>query len=91
VRFLLPPAWTRDALCAQVDPELFFPDKGGSDRAAKAKAICAKCPVRRECLEYALACESGAAGVRTSYPSGIYGGLSEHQRRRLRRNLKEAS
>lgn len=74
------PEWTRDAVCAQIDPELFFPDKGGS--TATAKKVCAGCPVRRQCLEYALEHESGAAGTHTSYPSGIYGGLSELRRER---------
>lgn len=78
-----PPEWTRDALCAQVDPELFFPDKGGSTR--QAKAVCRRCPVRAECLDYALAYESGEHGTRTSHHFGIYGGLSERERRRLRK------
>lgn len=45
--------WQERALCAQTDPEAFFPEKGGSTR--EAKKVCARCDVRAECLEYALA------------------------------------
>ncbi len=69
-----PLAWQADALCAQVDPEAFFPEKGGSTR--DAKRICAACDVRAECLEYAL---------QNDERFGIWGGLSERERRRLRR------
>jgi WhiB family redox-sensing transcriptional regulator len=69
-----PLAWQEDALCAQTDPEAFFPEKGGSTR--DAKRICAQCTVRAECLEYAL---------RNDERFGIWGGLSERERRRLRR------
>lgn len=87
---LKPPSWTEDALCAQIDTECFFPDKGGSTR--DAKRICRRCPVRRECLEYALAMEAGDGGVHTSYgPFGIYGGLTPKQRRTLLRARREAS
>lgn len=83
-----PPAWTDDALCAQVDPDLFFPVYGGSTRAAKS--VCAACPVQRQCLEYALAYEAGELGVALSYQSGIYGGLSERERRTLVRARRAA-
>jgi len=63
--------WQVDALCAQTDPEMFFPEKGGSTR--DAKAVCAVCDVRTRCLEYALANDERY---------GIWGGLSERQRRR---------
>ena len=66
--------WQERALCAQTDPEAFFPEKGGSTR--EAKRICAGCEVRAECLEYALANDERF---------GIWGGLSERERRRLRR------
>ena len=45
-------AWQEQALCAQPDPEAFFPEKGGSTR--EAKRICIGCEVKGECLEYAL-------------------------------------
>ena len=69
-----PLAWQEDALCAQTDPEAFFPEKGGSTR--DAKRICAQCTVRSECLEYALNNDERV---------GIWGGLSERERRRLRK------
>ena len=68
------PGWQERALCAQTDPEAFFPEKGGSTR--EAKRICSGCEVRAECLEYALANDERF---------GIWGGLSERERRRLRR------
>lgn len=67
-----PPAWTEAALCAQVDPELWFPEKGGTTEPAKA--VCARCDVKAECLDYAL-----AHGERF----GIWGGVSERTRRRI--------
>ena len=66
--------WQDRALCAQTDPEAFFPEKGGSTR--EAKRICASCEVRTECLEYAL---------QNDERLGIWGGLSERERRRLKR------
>ncbi len=68
------PDWQENALCAQTDPEAFFPEKGGSTR--EAKRICSGCDVRAECLDYALAHDERF---------GIWGGLSERERRRLRR------
>lgn len=67
-------SWQADALCAQTDPEAFFPEKGGSTR--EAKRICDGCEVRSECLEYAL---------ENDERFGIWGGLSERERRKLRR------
>jgi len=69
-----PLAWQERALCAQTDPEAFFPEKGGSTR--EAKRVCASCEVREECLEYALANDERF---------GIWGGLSERERRKLKR------
>ncbi len=67
-------SWQERSLCAQTDPEAFFPEKGGSTR--EAKKICVGCEVRAECLEYALANDERF---------GIWGGLSERERRRLKR------
>lgn len=67
--------WASQALCAQTDPEAFFPDKGGSTR--EAKATCATCDVRDQCLTYALEHDE---------PFGIWGGLSERERRRLKKS-----
>lgn len=68
--------WQERALCAQTDPEAFFPEKGGSTR--EAKRICLGCEVTDECLEYALANDERF---------GIWGGLSERERRRLKRGI----
>ena len=69
-----PHAWQDKALCAQTDPEAFFPEKGGSTR--EAKKVCSSCEVRAECLDYALAHDERF---------GIWGGLSERERRKLKR------
>jgi WhiB family transcriptional regulator, redox-sensing transcriptional regulator len=66
-------SWRQHALCAETDPEAFFPEKGGSTR--EAKRVCVDCPVRLQCLEYALGNDERF---------GIWGGLSERERRRLR-------
>lgn len=66
--------WAKEAKCLAADPETFFPEKGGSTR--EAKKICALCPVTDECLAYALEHDERF---------GIWGGLSERERRRLKR------
>ena len=66
--------WQERALCAQTDPEAFFPEKGGSTR--EAKKVCLTCEVRDECLEYALMNDERF---------GIWGGLSERERRKLKK------
>lgn len=66
--------WQERALCAQTDPEAFFPEKGGSTR--EAKRVCTGCEVRSECLDYALDNDERF---------GIWGGLSERERRRLKK------
>lgn len=66
--------WQKEAKCLQAEPDTFFPEKGGSTR--EAKRICAQCTVRAECLEYALANDERF---------GIWGGLSERERRKLKR------
>ncbi len=68
--------WQDRALCAQTDPEAFWPEKGGSTR--EAKRICGRCDVKVECLEYALAHDE---------KQGIWGGLSERERRKLKRRV----
>lgn len=85
-----PPAWTEEAICPTVDLRIFYPEKGES--SAPAKSICNRCPVRRECLDYADRVESGALGMPTSYGvQGIWGGLSPRERTARRRNMEEAS
>ena len=70
-----PLAWQADALCAQTDPEAFFPEKGGSTR--DAKRTCSGCEVKAQCLEYAL---------ENDERFGIWGGLSERERRKLKKH-----
>lgn len=65
--------WREQGSCAEVDPDLWFPDQGSSSVAAKA--VCLACDVRAECLDYAL--EHGERG--------IWGGTTENQRRAIRR------
>jgi WhiB family redox-sensing transcriptional regulator len=67
-------SWRDAALCAQSDPEAWFPEKGGSSR--EAKAVCRMCLVRADCLEYALDKQE---------KFGIWGGMSERERRRIKR------
>lgn len=84
-----PLEWTADALCTQYPAELFFPDTPGQN-AREAKSVCAQCPVTRQCLDLALAYESGDAGTDTSYAAqGIWGGLSPRERMALRRTTQE--
>jgi WhiB family redox-sensing transcriptional regulator len=66
--------WQDESLCSQTDPESFFPERGASVR--EAKALCALCNVRDECLQYALDNDERF---------GVWGGLSERERRKLRR------
>ncbi|MBN9608608.1 MAG: WhiB family transcriptional regulator [Actinobacteria bacterium 69-20] len=76
--------WRHRALCRDEDPELFFPI-GNSGPALlqieQAKAVCARCPVREQCLEFALA---------TGQDAGVWGGLSEDERRSLKRRRARA-
>ena len=67
--------WRESAACRDQDPELFFPvsEVGpGSEQVRQAKAVCARCPVQRECLEYAI--DIGLA-------HGVFGGATPHERR----------
>ena len=66
--------WQRFANCLGVDPDLFFPERGASTR--EAKEVCRACVVRADCLEYAIT---------NGEKFGIWGGLSERERRRIRR------
>jgi len=84
-KLLQPVEWQSGARCVEVDPEIFFPERGGSSKAARA--VCALCEVRADCLEYAL---------NNKEQFGIWGGTSERERRRIRkerarRKLRAAS
>lgn len=66
--------WKKRAVCAQTDPEAFFPEKGGSTK--EAKRVCQGCEVTAECLKYAL---------KNDERFGVWGGLSERERRQLKK------
>ncbi len=68
------PSWHDFANCLGVDPDLFFPERGASTK--EAKEVCRGCVVREDCLEYAL---------QNGEKFGIWGGMSERERRRIRR------
>jgi WhiB family transcriptional regulator, redox-sensing transcriptional regulator len=72
--------WRQQAACRDYDTDIFFPD---SDAAAgPALEVCASCPVRDACLEFALT---------TNQPDGIWGGATETERRRMRRRRRQAA
>jgi WhiB family redox-sensing transcriptional regulator len=71
--------WADDALCGQTDPEMFFPEKGGTTKFAKS--VCARCTVAAECLDWALD---------HNERFGIWGGLSERERRHLTNTQESA-
>ena len=76
--------WRDKAACLTADPELFFPvgNTGPAvDQIDKAKAVCGRCSVTEMCLQYALD---------TSQDSGVWGGLSEDERRALKRRARAA-
>ena len=70
------PDWHYSALCAQTDPEAFFPERGASTK--DAKRICGRCPVQDECLDWALHHDE---------KFGVWGGTSEQDRRKIKRRL----
>jgi WhiB family redox-sensing transcriptional regulator len=72
--------WKNRGQCRQVDPDSFFPEKGGS--AKDAKRVCRSCPVRLQCLEFAL---------ENDERFGVWGGLSERERRRVKRETGPAN
>jgi WhiB family redox-sensing transcriptional regulator len=74
--------WRASAVCTGFSSELFFPDKGASGHALEAKIICRGCPVRAECLEWAM----------TNHEEfGIWGAMTREERRALRRRQRRAS
>jgi WhiB family redox-sensing transcriptional regulator len=73
-----PLPWFEQAACTQSDPDAWYPEKGGN--VEQAKRVCNHCcPVRPECLDYALD---------TNQTQGIWGGLSVNERRKLKREAK---
>ena len=77
--------WRHRAACRDEDPELFFPisETGPAARqATEAKAVCARCPVREQCLRYAL--DNGL-------DHGVFGGTTERERRAVTRRTRQAA
>lgn len=72
--------WREQALCAQVDPDLWFPEKGSQTHASKK--VCAACPVAAQCLEWA---------VTHKQREGVWGGKSDQERRAIERQRKQAA
>ena len=75
-----PKEWRSLAACRDVDTAVFFPE--AETELAAANAICATCPVRDACLDFALI---------TRQDDGVWGGLDENERRRVRRRRQEAA
>ncbi|MFZ0324199.1 MAG: WhiB family transcriptional regulator [Actinomycetes bacterium] len=78
-------AWQDDSACMDADPELFFPIGSTGDavpQISAAKAICRTCPVVGRCLEYALS---------SRQDFGVWGGMSEDERKSLRRSRQRAA
>lgn len=76
--------WVERAACAGVDPELFFPSERGQksvDQSRAARKVCAVCPVRQECLDYA---------VENREQWGIFGGMNRDERRAYAKSRRVA-
>jgi WhiB family redox-sensing transcriptional regulator len=73
-------SWREWARCKGVDPEIFYPPE--EDDALEAKEICAGCPVQEVCLDYALTRREKL---------GVWGGMTERERRRMLRHRRKAS
>ncbi len=73
-------SWQDYANCRGADADLFFPERGASTR--KAKAICGECQVKAQCLDFA---------IDVGEKFGIWGGMSERERRRVRRDRQIAA
>lgn len=76
--------WRRDAACKDIDPNLFFPvgvTGAAVDQIDTAKSICSGCPVRMDCLDFAIT---------TNQEFGVWGGTTEDERRVLRRKWRAA-
>ena len=75
-----PPEWMRSARCLDVDPDAFFPERGGSTK--QARALCAECRVATECLQYAL-------DDLDAIDNGIWGDTSPRERREIKRTRRK--
>jgi len=76
------PTWRKRAACKGIDADIFYPATEDESDAAQAKAVCAECPVRQACLEYALAHREH---------EGIWGGSTERERRRIIRQRRKSA
>lgn len=70
------PEWMTRASCAEIPADLWYPEKGANQYVSNVKAVCGRCPVKRQCLDLALA---------NGENEGIWGGLTVKERRQLRR------
>lgn len=75
-------AWQNDALCREVDPDLFFGDRGDDSTVADAIKVCEMCPVKAQCLEWALSYSERADMY------GVFGGLGSVKRQEIRDTRK---
>lgn len=75
--WLNPPEWQENAACKDMGNDLFYPNKGETQKILAAKKVCAECPVQKECLEM---------GLEENY--GVWGGLTELERKSYRRKHK---
>ena len=73
-------SWRQRAACRGIDPDIFYP--ASEEEADEAKAICAQCPVREACLEYALA---------NRERDGVWGCATERERRRMIRQRRKSA
>ena len=73
-------SWRQRAACRGVDPDIFYPVS--DEDAEEAKAVCASCSVRQACLEYSLAARER---------EGVWGGLTERERRRIVRQHRKSA
>ena len=80
-----PGLWAEQALCAQADPDAWFPRQGRT--AATARRICGACPVRIQCLDYALSGADTWGGITT----GIWGGTTPRERAAMRQARRAAA
>jgi WhiB family redox-sensing transcriptional regulator len=74
--------WRQYARCLGADPEIFYPNSEDDEAAEPAKAICRVCPVREPCLEHAITARE---------KQGVWGGLTERERRRLIRQRRKTA
>lgn len=80
IAIVKPEKWREESACKGLDPNMFFPGPNDTEDQEEAHKVCSSCPVTEECMEYALA---------NNIDHGIWGDMSERQRKKFRRNLKK--